>query len=69
MTELRLHCATLVVMSSIRGLCVGKRKTSNSWYLIVVEDMADEKYDVVIGDPLAVEAKWRYRQHRGQFWT
>ena len=52
MTELRLHCATLVVMSSIRGLCVGKRKTGNSWYLIVVEDMADEKYDVVIGDPL-----------------
>ena len=69
MTELRLHCATLMVMSSIRGLCVRKRKTRNSWYLIVVENMADEKYDVMIGDHLAVEVKWRYRQNRGQFCT
>ena len=69
MTELRLHSTTFVVMSSIRGLCVGKRKTGNSWYLIVVEDMADEKYDVVTVDHLAVEVKWSYRQHRGQFCT
>ena len=26
-------------------------------------------YDVVIGDPLVVEVKWRYRQHCGQFCT
>ena len=45
-----------------------KRKIDNSWYLIVVEDMTDEKYDV-FGDQLAGRVKWRYGQHRGQFCT
>ena len=58
----------LVVMSSIRGLCVGKRKISNSWYLIVVEDVIDEKYDV-FDDHFSEGVKWRYQQHREKFCT
>ena len=41
MTRLRLHSAKLVVKSSTRELCMGKRKIGNSWYLIVVKDNYD----------------------------
>ena len=41
MTRLRLYSAKLVVKSSTRELCMGKRKIGNSWYLIVVKDNYD----------------------------
>ena len=66
MTRLRLHSAQLVAMISIQELCLGKRKICNSWYWVVVEEMTDQKYDV-LGDHLAGGVKWRYRQDRGQF--
>ena len=68
MTGLRLHSAKLVVMSSIQGLCVGKRKITNSWYCIVVDDMTDEKY-YVFDDHFSGGVKWKYRQHRGKVCT
>ena len=66
MTGLRLHSAKLVAVISIQELCPGKRKIGNSWYWVVVEDMTDQKYDV-LGDHLAGRVEWRYRQDRGQF--
>ena len=63
MTGLRLHSAKLVAMISIQELCLGKRKIGNSWYWVAVEDMTDQKYDV-LGDHLGGGVKWRYRQDR-----
>ena len=63
MTGLRLHSAKLVAMISIQELCLGKRKIGNSWYWVAVEDMTDQRYDV-LGDHLGGGVKWRYRQDR-----